>query len=508
MALAGGYTGGSKGKRSLAGWSKQRGTTADAALIPALEEMRDNSRDLVRNAPLAAGALSTAVTNIVGTGLMLQSQVDRDVLGMSEEEAAAWQQGTEREFALWAENPDLCDITRTQDFYELQELALRGTLESGDIFYLTPYHKHSPRDPYGLKLQAVEGDRVRSKLGDSVTERVVAGVEMDERGAPVAYHIAREAPGRLWRLATEVDRIAAFGPKSGRRQVLHLFRRKRPGQTRGEPWFAPVIEPLKQLDRYTEAEISAAVVSSFFAVFVKSPSGAGLTPFDSATTGVTPGSTTDGATSGWNGSLSSGLVVDLAEGESIETANPVRPNTAFDPFVQAVLRQIGAGLELPFEVLIKHFDSSYSAARAAILEAWRFYRGRRVWLAAKFCQPVYELFLEEAISAGRISAPGFFDDLRYRAAYSNALWHGDGPGSIDPTKEIEAAKARIDLGVSTLKKETAEYDGSDWAKNHEQRVKERAARVAGDLEPPLQPPAASAPRTEPPADAPDAPDRT
>ena len=64
--------------------------------------------------------------------------------------------------------------------------------------------------------------------------------------------------------------VAAFGPNSGERQVLHLFKRLRIDMTRGVPYLAPVIEPLKMLDRYAEAELMAAVVSSFFTVFVKS----------------------------------------------------------------------------------------------------------------------------------------------------------------------------------------------------------------------------------------------
>ena len=79
-----------------------------------------------------------------------------------------------------------------------------------------------------------------------------------------------------------------------------------------------------------------------------------------------------------------------------------RPNTAFDGFVLAVLRQVAVGLELPFEVLIKHFTSSYSAARAALLDAWKFYKGRRAWLVWTFCQPVYEMVVSELVAAGYV----------------------------------------------------------------------------------------------------------
>jgi capsid protein len=55
-------------------------------------------------------------------------------------------------------------------------------------------------------------------------------------------------------------------------------------------------------------------------------------------------------------------------------------------------------VEIPFEILIKHFTASYSAAQAALVEAWKFFSARRSWMADKFCQPVYELVIAEAVA--------------------------------------------------------------------------------------------------------------
>ena len=57
--------------------------------------------------------------------------------------------------------------------------------------------------------------------------------------------------------------------------------------------------------------------------------------------------------------LAPGAILDLQPNENIEIADQKRPNQAFDPFVQAILRQVGVALELPFEILIKHFTASY-----------------------------------------------------------------------------------------------------------------------------------------------------
>ena len=246
------------------------------------------------------------------------------------------------------------------------------------------------------------------------------------------------------------------------------------------PYLAPVIEILKQLDRYTEAEIAAAVVAAFFALFVKSD-GDGLSPLESAALGIAPGGNGDKPEGGWDGKLSPGLVADLRPGEDIVAANPGRPNVAFDPFMTSILRQVGMALELPYEVLIKHFQSSYSAARAALLEAWAHFRCRRDWLATYLCQPIYEVWMEEAIALGRIVAPGFFFDPLVRYAWLGCQWVGDGPGSIDPLKEVTAARERVALGISTLAEETMMNDGGDWELKHAQRVKEETLRRQSGL---------------------------
>lgn len=471
------YIGASKSRRSMAGWLT-RGGSADADTLMELPDLRNRSRDLARNAPIATGALNTVVTKVVGTGLALQSRVRRDVLGISEEQASQWQRKTEMEFALWAESPE-CDLTRHQNFYGLQELAFRSALESGDLLVLLPYVLR-PASPYGIKVQLIEADRITNKDSVRDTPSLAGGVAMDSDGAPNAYHILKQHPGGIDRLAREWDVVPAYGTQTGRRNVIHLFRRLRPGQTRGVPYLAPVIEPLKQIDRYSEAEIAAAVVSGMFAVFVKSEGADGLSPLESAVSGMAPAGS-DASAAPWDGKLSSGLVADLRPGEDIVSANPGRPNAAFDPFWTSVVRQIGMGLELPYEVLIKHYTSSYSAARAALLEAWAFFRCRRDWLASELCQPVFETWMEEAVARGRIEAPGFFEDSLLRHAWLGSQWVGDGPGSIDPLKEVEAARGRLDIGVSTLAEETMLHDGGDWEMKHAQQAKERQMRKEAGL---------------------------
>lgn len=475
----GGYKGARLNRRETQFWNL-RNNSANADSIYDLPTLRERSRDLVRNAPLASGAIGTVCMNVVGPGLQLQSMVEPEALNMTEDAATEWQTKVEQEFRLWADSTE-CDITRTQNFYGLQNLAFRSALESGDVLALLPMvEKKNSRIPYTLRVQLIEGDRLCNPMFRLNTETFCGGVEMDDNGAPVRYHVLRKHPGSVDRIGMmQWDQYEAFGSKSKRRNVLHLFERTRPGQTRGVPYLAPVLETIKQLDRYAEAEVMAAVVAAMFTVFVSTERSEG---FQSAT-GMpgAPGEMGAGGVGGDETRLGPGAVVELNPGEDIKLANPGRPNQAFDGFVQAMARQIGTSLGLPFEVLMKHFTASYSASRAALLDAWRFFRMRREWLADMYCQPIYEAWMDEAVSTGRVTAPGYFDDPAMRRAYLSSHWLGDAPIQIDPVKEAAAAEKLLGLNITTLSKVTAELNGGVWTDNIRQAAKERKMLAAAGL---------------------------
>lgn len=478
--FASGYIGGTSDRKSLQDYHPAAGS-ADTDFLPQAYTLRARSRDQVRNSPVAAAAIDTQVISAIGTGLRVQSQIDRDLLGLSEAEADAWQQRAE---TIWAIASDSIDLESELSFPALTRLAFRSVLESGDVLVIRRF-KPRPGDLLGVKLQLIEADRISNPNWTHDTERIAGGVEVDEDGRPVAYYVASSHPGDFFRIGpTTWSRIPVRG-RSGERIAKLLFDKRRPGQRRGVPYLAPVIEQLKQLSRLTEAELQAAVVASLFTVFIRTESG------DELLTAAPPGepSSTEVAPSdpGRQGDiyLRPGAVIGLAEGEDVVTAAPNRPNDLFEPFFRAIVQQIGMALGIPFEVLTKHFQASYSAARAALLEAWRFIRVWREWMAAEFCQFAYEAVITEAVARGLIEAPGFLDSPFLRHAWLGTTWTGDSPGQVDPLKEVQAASLSVREGFSTIAQETVRLNGGDWERNHRQRVREaRMRREAGlDREP-------------------------
>lgn len=470
MAVMGGYNGASRSRHTLSTWNVNPGSpTAD--IISDLPDLRARSRDQMRNAPVAVGAVNTAVNHIVGTGLSCTPAVKAKRLGLSEEQAEAWQADVRERWEAWATSID-CDLARNLNFYGIQELAQRTWLESGDAFVLTPRPARAGR-PALLALQLIEADRVCNPNRQSNTDTMIDGIELaPETGETIAYQVARRHPGETMVTSNTWDRVVARGSSTGRRNMLHLFKPLRPGQVRGVPWVAPILEPLKQLNRWTDNELAAAVTSSIFSVFVKMDPDA----FGQLFSADDQDTLLDGSRKSWSKGMESSQAINLLPGEEIQTATSTRPNPEFDPFWTAMVRQMGMALEIPYEVLVMHFQSSYSAARAALLMAWKFFKARRDLLATQLCQPVYELWLADEVAEGRISAPGFFANDLLRAAWCGAVWTGDGPGSIDPQKEVAAAQKRVDMEISTLDAESMLHDGVAWSVKHAQRTREIAAQ--------------------------------
>lgn len=469
--------GASYARKSLQRWVTSP-NDADHDIVMNIETLRGRSRDLFMGSPLATGAIKTIRTNVVGSGLSLNAQIDSDFLGLTDEQARAWEKDVEREWALWANTVE-CDAERRQNFSQLQALVLLSAVMSGDVFVTLPYIKRKG-SVYDIRVALIEADRVRDPaLSVAKGKNILGGVEVDTYGAPIAYWVAKGNKSVKDVLGEDDSkRVLAFGAESGRRNVLHIMcDAERPAQRRGVPFLAPVIEELLQIRRYTEAELMAAVVSGMFTVFVKAPTSEGFSePFDPE----------EGeAVNDTDLQLGNGAVVNLAEGEEIQTANPNRPNPNFDGFVLSLSRQIGSALEIPYELLLKNFTNSYSASRGALLEAWKMFRMRREWITSAFCQPVYEAWLEEAVLKGRVNAPGFFDDPAVHAAWCGAEWFGDSQGQLDPLKEAKAAKVRVDEGFSTREREAMELSGMKYDAIHVIREREERMRREAGLTAPI-----------------------
>lgn len=442
--------------------------------------LRQRGRMLTMSAPIATSAIKTNRTNTIGLGLKLNPRPDKEILGLSSDVAQEWEKKVKAEFNLWAESKRSCDITGKNDLYGLQQLCFYSWLSSGDVFILVK-HKEIPNNPYSLKLQVIEADRCstpcegfEASLG--ITDgknkengnRIYDGVEVDADGSVVAYWFRNTYPYQLTFEKTDWKRVEAYGKETGLPNVIHIMNSERPEQYRGVTYLAPVIEQLLQLRRYTESELTAAVVQSFFTAFVETDANTlDGNPFNEVGDGQ-PGNEDNESYDPSEYEMGPGNTVVMNPGEKVVFADPTRPASGFENFFKAVCKQIGAALEIPAELLLKEFTASYSASRGALLEAWKSFKMYREWFARDFCKPVYEIWLSEAIARGRINAPGFFNDPLLHYAWLGSEWIGPSQGQLDPEKEVRAEILAVQHGFTTHEAATARLNGSNWYTNMDQ----------------------------------------
>ncbi len=472
MAIAGGsaWTGARRDLPDLMNWNPLAGSPDDEQRYDRAFLLARSS-DLERNDALAGGAIAEAVLSVVGTGLSLHPEPNRKILGWSQDQAVEWAEEAKQRFNLWAGDPRECDIRRRSNFYQAQSLAYRTVASRGDCFVLLPRKKH-PGTTWAAKFQLVEGDRVLNPPGLVDSPAMNQGVETDEYGGIKAFWFCKKHPTIVGLKPSDFIKINAWGP-DGQRLVLPLMHEHRLDLRRGYPLLAPVIQPLKQLSRLSDAELTAAIVTSFIAVVIEK-SGTGPGPLG------TIGKDQNGK--GFT-ELGPAMVAELNPGESITPVAPVRPNGAFDPFWNSLMGQVAMRLQIPPEVLLKKFNSSYTAARGALQQFWRFVvTERENLLAPDFCQPLYETWLSEEVAAGRMQAPGFFVSPLLRAAYGAARWVGDAAPILDPLKEVMASKEMVANTFSTYAEQTLRLNGGDSEANLERLTREtRLRREAGIL---------------------------
>jgi len=462
------YSGASYLLKEMQGWLAPSGD-ADTAIVE-LDTLRRRSYDLVRNAPIVTGAISTHRNETVGPGLRLQCRVNNRALkkfgvDLDPDEIAAIEDELESTFSLWASDPRECDIEQTKTFADHQDLMLVSELIAGEGLALAVMQERR-NSPWMMRLQSVDAARLSNPNHEPSTMRLDGGIERDRAGAVTRYHFTEAHPGTL-KVDAPRMRWRAFNRYSrrvGRQQVFHFFRSDQAGQSRGYPMLAPVIHKLKQLDRYTDSEIMAAVVGGMISVVFASEQG-DFPAFDEDDD-LRAGAERMGVDTEKDMALGYGTMMTAPDGMKPHVVAPGRPNPSFDPFVTAILRQVGVALDLPFEVLTKHFQSSYSAARAALLQAWKAIIARRERLATHFCSPVYRGWMWDAVERGLIDLPGFTSSgwrgEVIRAAWSNCSWIGPARGSIDPVKEYNAELDLNDALLRTKSDITQLLTGQDW----------------------------------------------
>lgn len=437
--------------------------------------LRLRSRDLYMSSSFVGSILHARREGVIGRGLELDAKVDAETLGLELDEATRIERRIEAAFARWSRNVG----TDGESLTAILRLAYFSMIVNGDVVA----DIHVDVETRSIRVSLVESDCLVTPPEEYGNERVRSGIELGPNGRSVAYWMATGFlfnsdgfPVRYYRRRKFMAGFNALAtgeflfPRSG--AILAHVPFERPGQLRGLPIVSRIIRDAKQTDRYMEAELDAAVVASKPALFRTHPAVEAQAEVDMMDSfGVGPGpSVSETAMPPEHEppiNYGNGLMVDLWDGADMKAFNPARPNPEYSEFINHKMAEISSSLGISAEVALKRWNASYSASRAALLDAQQGYEIDRALFVDQLLRPIYNAWLD--LHADELGLSGYYTDPARRAAWRCAEWIGEQLPNIDPTKEIDAAAKRVQLCVSTLAREAQVATGTDIAANIRQR---------------------------------------
>lgn len=399
-----GYEGAKKNGRVVWGAG---GGSANAEIGSALSQLRDRSRDLVRNNPYAASAISSLVGSAIGTGFMLK---------LPKQVAPYWKN--------WVE---YADADGQLDYYGLQSLIGRTAYESGECLV-----RHRLRDPSDgleipLQLQVLEPDYLDpTKQGELKNGGWIwGGIEFNAIGQRAAFWLFPEHPGEVAsfrRKSMESKRVPA-------EYIQHIYQKLRPGQARGVPRLASSMLRIRDLDDYEEAELVRKGYEACFAAFVTGDGQSTLAPatFDSSGKRVE--------------TLSAGMIAYLEDGQDVKFGQPA-PMGGYGEYTSTHLHAIAAGAGVTYEQLTGDMTKvNFSSARVALIE---FRRLIEVWQWLTFVPMHGTRTVRAWEQAARVAGK-----VRGREPLK-IEWTPPKWDYIDPGKEVAATRDEISGGLASL----------------------------------------------------------
>lgn len=498
LAMGGAYDAAARFDKQIARWNPAL-QSADADMLPEKELIDARARDLARNDAYVQQGATTRKDSIVGAFFMLNSQPKWKILGKTEEWAEEFQQEVEELFTLWAESPmKWVDAARRNDFTALIRLAVGVDTYGGEVLATGEWVRQKGRE-FKTAIQMVDADRLSTPATMAYDRNIRGGIKVDGYGAPQSAFIRMAHPHDVygWNQDSQLWKEVPFYKPWGRQQVIYLSEQNRPEQTRA---VADIVAGLREIaitKKFRDVTLQRAVLAATYAATISSELPPQAVYEQLGMSGASAGSAvTDYATeflsalAAYTGS-SKNLMIDgvkiphLFPGTKLEMQNAGEQAGVGQEFEQSLLRYVAAALNVSYEELSKDFTkTNYSSARAAMGATYRYTQARKKIVADGLATAVYRLWLEEAVSAGKLTTfPAAERDKLYSDgvlnlmfdALSAASWIGAARGQIDELKETQAAVLRIKYGLSTHMDELSRL-GKDWRQVYAQLERERKDR--------------------------------
>ena len=454
------YTGASTGR--LFSDFLTSSTSADAEIKDNIRILRDRARELARNDSYIARYLNLMVSNVIGKHGIRVSSKSRNDNGSLDLAANLL---IEKAWKDWQQIGN-CTTNGRLSFLDCQKIFIESLCRDGEVLIRKI---KEPSSPFGFQLQFLEADHLdenKNDLNKSSGNKIKMGVEVDKYDKPVAYWLFKDHPyDRTYLNENQHIRVPAD-------EIIHAYLPSRAEQTRGVSLIATSMANVKVFNGYVEAEIVAARVGASKMGFFTSPDGDGY---------VGDGAYEDTFNPTMN--AQAGVFEQLPAGMDFKAFDPTHPTSAFESFTTTVLRGIASGLNISYHSLSNDLTSvNYSSIRQGALEDRSMYQIYQQFVIEHFVNPIFQSWLEMAISTGYINLPmGKFDKFAKSVNYipRSFAW-------IDPLKEMQANVLGLQNGTITYADISSSY-GRDTEELFEQHQREIELAKQYDIELAYQP---------------------
>lgn len=355
------------------------------------------------------------------------------------------------------------DSTGKQTLHALSAEAHRESKNTGDILVIL-------RVAGGLvKVQHVDGDHVGNPPGCSArfsenkmvgaqsqsgydwvynetNNRIRHGVEIDDNGEPVAYHV---------RVGTTLkyERVAAKDSLGFVRAYMVYGNRTEVDSMRGTPLSSIIMDRSNTLDRYLNATVTGAEERANVPyVFEHDVNSSGENPELGRRLTQTLAQNTPGAAAAAGVPMDANMekiatefavsldrtVKNLPPGakmKAVESTQEVRVSE----FVNIHIDLICAAVKIPPSVALSKYDTSFSSSRMAGKDWEHTFITDRANFAAQYLRPIYELQVYLWLLQNMVEAPALLQAIRegnalVKEAFLFATFTGDMFPDIDPLK--------------------------------------------------------------------------
>lgn len=444
-----GYDAASKG-RGTDGW-RATGASADKEIAAAAPLLRERSRDLIRNNPMAAQAVQVLVNNMVGYGIEPRAATPDTELN-------------KRIDALWKRWAARCDRHGHTNFQGLLTLGVREMIESGEVFAVARPTSHGNPGIVPLQIELREPDHLDDARMDNRADgvRIDQGIEYDRNGKRLAYWMFPDHPGgtqHIFGRRFESSRIPA-------ERVAHLYERQRV-QSRGVPWGTPAMRHIRDLDDWQRAELVRKKTEACLVAIVFGA--------DDGEQGIAP--SVQDSEGHHIEQFEPGLIAYARNGKDVKFNQPTATGGVGE-WLRGQQHLIASGFRVPYALMTGDLSqTNFSSSRVGLNEFRRMVEQTQ-WqtVIPMFCERIWGWFVEYAQDAG----------LLPRGVEILAEWAPPRFESVNPLQDAQADLLEVRSGFSTIPQQIARrgYDPAELVKetvDHNKRMD--AAKIVVDADP-------------------------